>query len=295
MRVWSFGSRARGSCSSLNTRNPQLETVNSMERLGIIAGGGPLPVIAAREARAQGLRVVAVAIEEAASPDLANEVDAISWAGAGELGRIVKALEREQVADVVMLGKIPLTLLFSRVKSDLRGILFILKLKDRRGDSILSGVGDVLASEGITLHDCRRFLSSVVLRKGVFTTRAPGPEEQRDISFGRELARAIAALSIGQTVVVKGRTVLAVEAIEGTDAAIRRGGVLGNGGVVVVKVGRPDQDMRFDLPVVGPDTIAALEQAGATALALDADQTLMLDQEKVVGTADRLGLAIVAD
>ncbi len=266
-----------------------------MERLGIIAGGGPLPVIAAREARMQGLKVVAVAIEEAASPDLAKEVDAISWVGAGQLGRIIRALEREQVADVVMLGKIPLTLLFSRVKADLKGILFILKLRDRRGDSILSGLGDVLRSEGITLHDCRRFLSSVVLRKGLFTARAPGPEEQRDISFGREIARAIAALKIGQTVVVKRRTVLAVESIEGTDDTIRRGGALGKGGVVVVKVGRPDQDTRFDLPVVGPDTIAALEQAGATALALDADQTLMLDQEKVVATADRLGLSIVAD
>ena len=266
-----------------------------MERLGIIAGGGPLPIIAAREARAQGLKVVAVAIEEAASSDLADEVDSISWVGAGQLGRLIAALRREQVADAVMLGKIPLTLLFSRFKTDLRGILFILKLKDRRGDSILSALGDVLTTEGITLHDCRRFLSSVVLRKGLLTARAPGVEEQRDISFGREIARAIADLRIGQTVVVKRRTVLAVESIEGTDATIRRGGALGKGGVVVVKVGRPDQDMRFDLPVVGPDTVAALEEAGATALGLDADQTLMLERDRVMMTADRLGLAIVAD
>lgn len=266
-----------------------------MERLGIIAGGGPLPLIAAREARMQGLKVVAVAIEEAASSDLADEVDAISWAGAGQLGRMIAALKHERVADAVMLGKIPLTLLFSRVKADLEGIRLYLKLKDRRGDSILAGVGDVLTKEGITLHDCRRFLASVVLRKGLLTVRAPTFEEQQDIAFGRELARAIATLSIGQTIVVKGRTVLAVEAIEGTDAAIRRGGALGKGGVVVVKVGRPDHDMRFDLPVVGPDTLAALEEAGATALALDADQTLMLDQEMVVASADQLGLAIVAD
>jgi len=266
-----------------------------MERLGIIAGGGPLPIIAAREARAQGLKVVAVAIEEAASSDLADEVDAISWVGAGQLGRLMEALRREQVADAVMLGKIPLTILFSRFKADLRGILFILKLKDRRGDSILSALGDVLTTEGITLHDCRRFLSSIVISKGLLTARAPGAEEQRDISFGREIARAIAGLRIGQTVVVKRRTVLAVESIEGTDATIRRGGALGKGGVVVVKVGRPDQDMRFDLPVVGPDTVAALEEAGATALGLDADQTLMLERDRVIMTADRLGLAIVAD
>lgn len=266
-----------------------------MERLGIIAGGGPLPAIAAREARMQGLKVVAVAIEEAASFDLADEVDAISWVGAGQLGRLIAALKRERVADAVMLGKIPLTLVFSRVRTDLEGILFYLKLKDRRGDSILAGVGDVLTKAGITLHDCRPFLSSVVLHKGLLTARPPAFEEQRDITFGREIARAIATLKIGQTVVVKRRTVLAVEAIEGTDATIRRGGKLGNGGVVVVKVGRPDGDMRFDLPVVGPDTMAALEEAGATALALDADQTLILDREKVVKIADRVGMAIVAD
>ncbi|MDE2179224.1 MAG: UDP-2,3-diacylglucosamine diphosphatase LpxI [candidate division NC10 bacterium] len=266
-----------------------------MERLGIIAGGGPLPVVAAREARMQGLKVVAVAVEEAASADLAKEVDAIRWVGAGQLGRLIAALKGEHVTDAVMLGKIPLDLLFSRVKIDLAGLLFYLKLKDRRGDTILAGVGDLLGKEGIALHDCRRFLSSIVLRKGLLTARAPLLEEQLDISFGRELARSMAQLRIGQTVVVKRRTVLAVEAIEGTDAAIRRGGKLGNGGVVVVKVGRPDQDMRFDLPVIGPETLVALEDAGATALALDADHTLMLDREKVVATANRLGLAIVAD
>jgi DUF1009 family protein len=243
----------------------------------------------------QGLTVVAVAVEEAASTELAGEVDAICWIGAGQLGRLISALKREHVTDAVMLGKVPLDLLFSRVKIDLTGLLFYLKLTDRRGDTILTGVGDLLASEGITLHDCRRFLSSIVLRSGVLTARAPGPAERQDISFGRELARSMAQLRIGQTVVVKRRTVLAVEAIEGTDAAIRRGGALGNGGVVVVKVGRPDQDMRFDLPVIGPETVAALEDAGATALALDGDHTLILEREKVVATADRLGIAIVAD
>src|SRR5574337_317150 len=266
-----------------------------MERLGIIAGGGPLPVVAAREARMQGIKVVAVAVEEAASADLADEVDTICWVGAGQLGRLIAALKREKVTDLVMLGKIPLDLLFSRVKIDLTGLLFYWKLKDRRGDTILASVGDVLEEEGITLHDCRRFLSSVVLRKGLLTARAPSSSEQQEISFGRKITRAITQLLIGQTVVVKRRTVLAIEAIEGTDAAIRRGGTLGNGGVVVVKVGRPDQDMRFDLPVVGPETVTALEDAGATALALDADHTLMLDREKVVAVADRLGLAIMAD
>lgn len=266
-----------------------------MECLGIIAGGGPLPVVAAQEARTQGIKVVAVAVEEVASTDLAGEVDEICWIGAGQLGRLIAALKRANVTDAVMLGKVPLNLLFSRVKIDLTGLLFYWKLKDRRGDTILASVGDALHEEGITLHDCRRFLSSIVLRKGLLTKRAPSVSEQHDIDFGRELAQSMARLRIGQTVVVKRRTILAVEAIEGTDAAIRRGGQLGNGGVVVVKVGRPDQDMRFDLPVVGPDTVAALEDAGATVLALDADHTLMLDREKVTAAADQLGLAIVAD
>jgi hypothetical protein len=266
-----------------------------MERLGIIAGGGPLPFIAAREARARGLEVMAVAIEEAAPPDLAGEVDSICWVGAGQLGRLIAALKRGRISDAVMLGKIPLTVMFSRVKTDLDGVLFYLNLKDRRGDSILAAVGNRLSDEGITLHDCRRFLSSIVVRKGLLSARAPGAEEQRDISFGREIAKSIAALRIGQTVVVKRRTVMAVEALEGTDATVRRGGALANGGVVVVKVGRPDQDMRFDLPVVGPGTIAVLEEAGATALALDADHTLMLETDEVLAAGDRLGLAIVAD
>ena len=144
-----------------------------MECLGIIAGGGPLPVVAAREARMQGFKVVAVAVEEAALPDLANEVDAICWVGAGQLGRLIAALKQEKVTNAVMLGKIPLDLIFSRVKTDLDGLLFYLKLKDRRGDTILAGVGDVLKQKGIALYDCRRFLSSIVLRKGLLTVRAP--------------------------------------------------------------------------------------------------------------------------
>jgi len=266
-----------------------------MERLGIIAGGGPLPVIAAREARAQGLTVVGVGIEEAADREFAGEVDEIRWVGAGELGRLIATLKRARISDAVMLGKVPLTLLFERVRTDLDGILLYLKLRDRRGDSILAAVGDRLAREGIILHDCRRFLSALVVHKGLLTRRSPGPEELRDIGFGREMARSIAALGIGQTVVVKRRVVIAVEAIEGTDAAIRRGGALAGGGVVVVKVGRPDQDTRFDLPVVGPGTVSALEEAGATSLALDAEHTLLVDRDLVVSRADRLGLAIVAD
>ncbi len=266
-----------------------------MEKLGIIAGAGHLPFIAAREAKAQGLKVVAVAIKEAASPELAACVDTFQWVGAGELGRLIKVLKKEQVSDVVMLGKVPLTLLFSGVKPDLRGALLYLRLKDRRGDSILEGVAEELRKEGITLHEIPRFLSSIVLQKGILTRRGPNEEEWRDIHFGRGIAKAIAALRIGQTVVVKAGTILAVEAAEGTDEAIKRGGDLGRGGIVVVKVSRPDQDLRFDLPVVGLGTVTALCEARATALALDAGRTLLLDKDDVVREAEAAGITIVAD
>lgn len=266
-----------------------------MEQIGIIAGGGRLPFIAAGEARAQGLRVVAVAIKEVASPELEAYVDTIHWVGAGELGRLMKVLKRERVSDVVMLGKVPLTLLFSGIRPDLRGALLYLKLKDRQGDSILEGVAEELQREGITLHESPRFLSSVVLQKGILTRRGPNEQEWRDVYFGRGIAKALATLRVGQTVVVKAGTILAVEAAEGTDETIKRGGALGRGGVVVVKVSKPDQDLRFDPPVVGLGTVAALRKANATALALDAGKTLLLDKEEVVKEADAAGMTIVAE
>lgn len=159
----------------------------------------------------------------------------------------------------------------------------------------MEAVAEELRKEGITLLESTRFLSSVLLPKGILTRRAPSEQEVEDIRFGREIARAIASLRIGQTVVMRAGTVLAVEAAEGTDEAIRRGGSLGRGGVVVVKVSRPDQDPRFDLPVVGLGTMASLKAAQATALALDAGKTLLLDREEVVGEADKAGIAIVSD
>jgi DUF1009 family protein len=266
-----------------------------MEALGILAGGGRLPLIAAGEARRQGLRVVAVAIREEADPVLAGEVDAIHWIQVGQLGAAVRALHEERVSDVVLLGKVEITRLFSRARPDLLGAKVLLKARDLRGDSLLEAIVDALAAEGIRVVETPRFLAPLLLQPGRLTRRAPTAREQRDIALGREIGRQIAALRIGQTVVVKHGTVLAVESVEGTDAAIRRGGELGRGGVVVIKVSKPDQDLRFDLPTIGPETLSALQEASATALALDAGRTLLLDRKRFVAGADDLDLAVVAD
>ena len=266
-----------------------------MGSLGIIAGSGQLPFVAAAEARRQGLRVVAVAIREEADPRLAEHVDALHWVRVGHLGATVRALKQEGVTEVVLLGKVEITRLFSRGLPDLMGAKLLLKAKDLRGDSILEALVETLDGQGVRVLETPRFLGPAVLSAGQLTRRGPTAREQRDIALGREIARQIASLRIGQTVVLKSGTVLAVESVEGTDAAIRRGGELGQGGVVVVKVSRPNQDLRFDLPTMGPQTLEALRDASATALALDAGRSLLLGREQFVAGADALDLAVVAD
>jgi DUF1009 family protein len=266
-----------------------------MEALGILAGGGQLPLVAAAEARRRGLRVVAVALREEADPSLAERADAIHWVHVGQLGAVVRAFREERVTDVLLLGKVEITRLFSGARPDLMGAKLLLKVRDLRGDTLLEAIVDALAAEGIRVVETPPFLGPLLLRAGRLTRRAPTAREQGDIDLGRRIAREIAALRIGQTVVVKHGTVLAVESVEGTDEAIRRGGALGRGGVVVVKVSRIDQDLRFDLPTIGPGTLSALRDASATALALDAGRTLLLDRDRFVAGADELDLAVVAD
>jgi UDP-2,3-diacylglucosamine hydrolase len=266
-----------------------------MNALGIIAGGGGLPLVAAAEARRQGRRVVAVALREETDPHLADQVDAIHWVRLGQLGAMVRAFRQEQVTEVILLGKVHITHLFSRIRPDLLAAKALLAAKDRRGDSLLEVIVQALEGEGLRVLPTPPFLAPVLLSPGQLTRRAPSRQEARDIGLGREVARQIAVLRIGQTVVVKQGTVLAVESVEGTDAAIRRGGELGHGGVVVVKVSRPDQDLRYDLPTVGPETLKALQEAGATALALDAGRTLFLERDRFVADADAMKLAVVAD
>jgi len=265
-----------------------------MNAVGLIAGSGRLPFVAAAEARAQGRRVVAVGIRGETDPSLGDVVDALHWVRLGQLGGVVKSLRREGVREALLLGKVDITHLFSNIRPDLLGARILFKARDLRGDSVLEAIVETLGDEGIRILETPPFLGPLLLQAGLLTRRAPSAQEQKDISLGREIARQIAGLRIGQTVVLKNGTVVAVESVEGTDAAIRRGGQLSRGGVVVVKVARTDQDLRFDLPTVGPETLVALRDAGATALALDAGRTLLLDREQFVSDADALNLAVVA-
>jgi DUF1009 family protein len=239
-------------------------------------------MMAAREAKGLGWEVVVVAIREEADPAVEAVADRIHWIGVGQLGGLIRAFKREGVTEAIMVGKVRMSHLFTRVRPDVRGSLLLFRMKDRRGDTI-------------SLLDCTRFLTQVLVEPGVLTRRAPTAREWDDIRFGQEVARTVAQSKIGQTVVVKNGTVLAVEAIEGTDAAVRRGGELGKGGVVVVKVCRPDHDFRFDVPVVGPATLAVLREVGGTVLAVEAKRTLLLDREQALALADEAGIAVVAD
>lgn len=266
-----------------------------MSRIGIIAGSGPLPILAAREAKASGREVVIVAIREEADPSVEAVADSLHWVDVGQLGGLIRAFKRERVSEAIMVGKVRMNHLFSRARPDVRGALLFFRLKDRRGDSIMEAVAQELERQGIFLLDCTRFLTGLVVEQGILTRRAPTTREWDDIRFGQEVARTIAQSRIGQTVVVRNGTVLAVEAIEGTDATVRRGAELGRGGVVVVKVCRPEHDFRFDVPVVGPATIEVLREVGGTVLAVEAKRTLLLDREKALAGADEAGIAFVAD
>jgi UDP-2,3-diacylglucosamine hydrolase len=266
-----------------------------MARIGIIAGSGPLPILAAREVKASGWAVTVVAIREEADPAIEAIADRVHWVGVGELGALIRALKRDGVSEAIMVGKVRMSHLFTGARPDIRGALLYLRLKDRRGDSIMEGVAQELERAGIVLLECTRFLRSVVVEKGVLSRRTPTDREWDDIRFAREVARTLAQVKVGQTVVVKHGTILAVEAVEGTDAAIRRGGELGREGVVVVKVCRPEHDFRFDVPVIGPTTIAVLREVRGTALAVEAHRTLLLNREEALALADEVGIAVVAD
>lgn len=269
---------------------------SEVKQLGIIAGSGPLPLIATREAKAAGFYVSVVGIREETDSAVEALADRVTWVRMGQLGALLKAFKRDGVTEAVMVGKVRMSHLFTgRVRPDARGALLFLRLSDRSGDSIMEGVANELAREGITLIECTRFLGPVLARKGVLTRRPPTKTEWEDIRLGREVARTVARLRIGQTVIVKRGTILAIEAIEGTDAAIRRGAQLGKGGVVVVKTSRPGHDLRFDLPVIGPDTVRVLTEVTGTAIAVEADKTILIEPQETLAMADRARITIVAE
>lgn len=272
-----------------------------MATLGLIAGEGRFPIAVADCARVEGDRVVAVAFRGSASPRLADHVDRLYWVGLARLGKIIKCLKREGVTSAVMAGRVHHRYMLTPFKivrylPDWRTVVFWYRRLsgDRRADSILAAFADELAREGIEVESSVKRVPHLTVEPGCLTVRQPTPRERKDIRLGWELAKSMGALDVGQTVVVKDGAALAVEAIEGTDEAIRRGAALGHGEVVVVKVAKPNQDLRFDVPTVGPETVAVMAEAGARVLAIEARKTLVLDQDAFVHAADTANLTVVA-
>jgi DUF1009 family protein len=267
-------------------------------RLGLIAGNGTFPVLVLDAARALGHTVTIIAVQEEASPDLdvaaAREPRAaLHRVSLGQLGRAIELLREAGVSHAVMAGQVKHVKIFSGVMPDRLLLSVLLKLRSKNTDALISAVADVLRDHGIELIDSTAFLTPLLARPGVLTARPPTDEERDDIAFGYRMADQIAALDIGQAIAVKSAAVVAVEAMEGTDDVIARAGRLAGPGVRIVKVAKPDQDMRFDVPVVGVATIDAMRAAGATALSVDAGRTLLLDGDDVIRAADAAGISIV--
>lgn len=268
-----------------------------MEKIGLIAGNGRFPIIFAQKAIEQGLMVVAVAHRGETLPELETVVSKaggqITWLHVGQLGRLIKVFKAAGVEQVVMAGGIKKTRLFSDVRPDLRSLKLLSQVGQNKDDLLLRAVARELEGEGLTVRESTLYLSSILVSKGPMTRRVPTSEEWEDIRFGWQIAKEVGRLEIGQCIVVKRRAVLAVEAIEGTDETIKRGGRLCRSGAVVIKVSKPQQDLRFDVPAVGPSTLEAMKEVKATTLALEAGKTLLLDKELVLEMANRGKISII--
>jgi len=260
--------------------------------VGLIAGNGRFPFLAAAGARRAGRRVLAVAIREEADPALEAAVDELHWVGLGQLGRCIDVLKAGGAREAVMAGQVKHRQIFSGLIPDLKLMGVLARLAVKSTDSLIGGVADALAREGITLLPSTAFLADQMAGAGAMTRRRPSGDETRDIEYGERVARVLAGMDLGQTVAVKDRAAVALEAMEGTDEVIRRAGGIAGVGVVVVKVAKPRQDMRFDVPVVGRGTLAAMADAGARVLAVDAVRTLLIDKAEFLAEADGQQIAV---
>ncbi len=265
------------------------------DRWGLIAGNGRFPFLVLEGARSRGIEMAVIAVREEASPELARVAVRLHWVSLGELGKAIDLLHEERVTKAVMAGQVKHNKIFSGIRPDWRMAKLLMSLAVKNTDSLIGGVARVLQSEGIELVDSTAFLKPLVPEPGVLTRRAPDAAEAADIAYGRWVARQVAGVDLGQTVVIRDRACVAVEAMEGTDETIERAARIAAGGrLVVVKVGKPSQDMRFDVPVVGLPTVEVMRRSHATALALDAGRVLLFDRERMVEAADAAGIAIQA-
>lgn len=263
-------------------------------RIGLIAGSGQFPIIFSRRARAEGFKIYAVAYHKETDPQLSDFVDEIEWIHLGQIKRLLNFFKKNGIGETVMLGSITKTRMFSDVRPDMKTIALIAKMRHTHDDGLLRAFAGLLEDEGIRVKPSTFLLPGLLAQEGCWTKRKPRRSESSDIDLGWKLAKEIGRLDIGQCVVVGGGSVLAVEAIDGTDATIRRGGKLGNGTAVVVKVSKPNQDLRFDMPAVGAETIRSMAAAGVTALAVEAGKAVVFDRQEMVDLADANGISIVA-
>jgi len=264
-----------------------------VKTLGLIAGNGKFPLIFAEQASRAGYNVIAVAHHGETDPAIEHLVNELNWVYVGQLGKIIRIFQRSEVTEAVMAGGIRKVKLFGNFRPDLRGTRFLAKLKSREDDDLLRGIAAELAADGIRIIESTVCLSEIIPGEGVLNKRAPGPEEWDDIQLGFRTAKEVGRLGIGQTVVVRKQIVLAVEAAEGTDAAIQRGGKLAGSGCVVVKVSKPQQDLRFDVPAIGVETINRLHEVRGRVLAVEAGKTILLEKERLLERADACGISLV--
>jgi DUF1009 family protein/predicted dehydrogenase len=265
-----------------------------MNKIGLIAGGGQFPILFARAARRQGVSVVAVLLRGEADKRLEAEVDGYTWVSLGKLGQMIETFQKAQVSEAAMAGTVAKTKLYSRIRPDWKAVKLLARMLHKKDDALLRGVAAEMEAHGIRIRPSTIFLPDLLAPPGILTRRKPSMKERQDIQFGWNLGKRMGKLDIGQCILVKDQAVLAVEAIEGTDETIRRGGRLGRGKAVVVKVSKPAQDLRFDVPAVGLQTIETMMEVGASVLVVEAGKTLMFDREIMIEAADKARIAILS-
>jgi DUF1009 family protein len=263
------------------------------DKIGIIAGGGQFPLLFAKAAHSQGLKVYAAAHQGETDEALVDHVERLQWVKLGQLGKIISFFKQEGVKKTVFIGSITKTNIFRDVRPDLKGLGLWNKINIKQDDAILRAVADRLEKDGIEVVASTGYVPELLFPKGILTKNKPTKDQMVDIIYGWEIARSLGNLDIGQCVVVRNQTVLAVEAIEGTDATILRGGTLGKEKAVVVKLRKPKQDLRFDLPAIGMKTIDSMKEVKASVLAVEAEYALFFDRDAVIQAADNAGIVIV--
>jgi DUF1009 family protein len=262
-------------------------------KYGLIAGNGRFPFLVAEGARRAGYGLSVVAIREETDPKIEDVADEVTWVGIGKLGKMISFFKENGVSKAMMAGQVRHVQLFSGAIPDLKMVRMLWNLPERNTDALIGGIADEMAKAGIELIDSTFFVPDLLAPEGPLTRRGPSKEERRDIDYGLGIAREIARLDLGQTIVVRGGACVAVEAMEGTDEVIRRAGRLAKGKLTVVKVAKPDQDMRFDVPVVGVPTIETMIESGAVCLSITSGKTLVFDRKEMTALADSNGITII--